>query len=118
MGPAMEGELPPLSERLSASVDTTDERLLICVCVLMLAEILRQCEHLVAELTWKGLLSRMDVVVALERKFGCETLAASGELTLVHPRSNLDTLRPSKGARTFMVHFAILKRLLVLMLLF
>lgn len=96
VGAAVERELPSLSEGLGASVNAADEGLLVGVRVLMLSEILGQREHLVAKLTGEGLLSRVDVVVALEREFCCETLATGGELTLVDARCNLDALGPSE----------------------
>lgn len=114
---AMEGQLAPLAEGLGASIYPADERLLICVGVLMLSEILRQRKHLVAELTRECLLSRMDVVMALKREFCSKTLAASGELTLVHAWSNLDALGAPEGALVILVHFTILERRVVLLLL-
>jgi hypothetical protein len=65
VGSAVEGELPTLAEGLRAAVDSADERLLVCVGILVLAQILGESEHFVAKLAIESLLSTMDIVVTL-----------------------------------------------------
>jgi hypothetical protein len=78
----MQGEFPALAEGFGASVNTAHEGLLICMRILMFAEVLREREHFTAVLTRKGLPSTVNVVVPLQRKLGCEALATGWELTL------------------------------------
>jgi len=63
MSTPVQRQFTSLSKRFKASVYTANKWLLVCMCVLMFPEILRQCKHFSAVLTWEGLLPAMDVVV-------------------------------------------------------
>lgn len=93
MRAAVQAELAALPERLRAAVDPADEGLLVRVRVLVFAEVLRQREHLAAELAGERLLPTVDVVVPLQRELRREALRALGVLALVDPRGVLLTNR-------------------------
>lgn len=63
VGAAMEREFATLAEGFHAAVDSADEGLLVCVRILVFAEVLRQGEHFAAKAAWKCLLPTVDVVV-------------------------------------------------------
>lgn len=63
MSAPVQRQFTSLSKRFKASVYTAHKWLLVCMRVLMFSEILRQCKHFSAVLTWEGLFAAMDVVV-------------------------------------------------------
>ena len=80
MSPSVKGQLPTLSKRLGAAIDSTDKRLLVCVSILMFSKVLRESECFLTELTLEGLLSAMNVIVSLKWKLCSESFVTLWEL--------------------------------------
>lgn len=61
----MEREFTSLAEGFSAAVNSTNEGLLVCMCVLVFSEVLGERKHFRTKVTLESLLFAMDIVVTL-----------------------------------------------------
>lgn len=82
MRPSVKRKFTSLPEGFRAPVHTTNKRLLICMSVLVLSEILRQGKHFIAVLTTKCFCFTVNIVMSFEWKFSCEAFGAAGELAV------------------------------------
>jgi len=93
MSPSVKRKFPALAEALGAAVDSTHEGLLVSVSVLVLSQVLGECENLRAELALERFLVAVDIIVSLEGKLGGEALAAAFKLTFVFEVLNFHGIR-------------------------
>ena len=76
-------KLTSLSKSFRTSTDTTHEGFLTSVSILMLLQVLRQRESLLAMTTYMLLLGNVTQIVALKRKLAGEELLAVPNIALV-----------------------------------